>query len=68
MGRITDFDHFKVGNDLDIASWDSYPLGFLEDCVGASEQEQTDFSVSAILIFRLFITIYISPLARGAGG
>ncbi len=31
MGRITDFDHFDVGTDLDIASWDSYPLGFLED-------------------------------------
>lgn len=31
MGRITDFDHFDVGADLDIASWDSYPLGFLED-------------------------------------
>ena len=31
MGRITDFDHFEVGADLEIASWDSYPLGFLED-------------------------------------
>lgn len=31
MGRITDFDHYKVGADLDIASWDSYPLGFLSD-------------------------------------
>ena len=31
MGRITQFDHFAVGDDLDIASWDSYPLGFLED-------------------------------------
>jgi len=31
MGRITDFDHFKLGENLDIASWDSYPLGFLED-------------------------------------
>lgn len=31
MGRITDFDHFAVGSDLDVASWDSYPLGFLED-------------------------------------
>ena len=31
MGRITDFDHFAVGDDLDIATWDSYPLGFLED-------------------------------------
>lgn len=37
MGRVTDFDHFKVGADLDIASWDSYPLGFLEDRSGASE-------------------------------
>ena len=31
MGRITDFDHFSVGTDLEAASWDSYPLGFLED-------------------------------------
>ncbi len=30
MGRYTGFDHFAVGDDLDIASWDSYPLGFLE--------------------------------------
>lgn len=26
----TDFDHFKLGEDLDIASWDSYPLGSLD--------------------------------------
>ncbi|MCU0907919.1 MAG: beta-galactosidase, partial [Rhodobacteraceae bacterium] len=25
MGRITDFDHWAVGADLDVASWDSYP-------------------------------------------
>ena len=31
MGRVTEFDHYDVGADLDIASWDSYPLGFLED-------------------------------------
>lgn len=31
MGRITQFDHFNVGADLNIASWDSYPMGFLED-------------------------------------
>lgn len=31
MGRITDFDHFNVGEDLDIATWDNYPLGFLFD-------------------------------------
>ncbi len=30
MGFYTEFDHFAVGRDLDLASWDSYPLGFLE--------------------------------------
>ena len=30
MGFVTDFDHHALGADLDVASWDSYPLGFLE--------------------------------------
>ncbi len=30
MGFFTDFDHFAVGADCDAASWDSYPLGFLD--------------------------------------
>jgi len=30
MGFYTEFDHFKVGDDIDVASWDSYPLGFLD--------------------------------------
>ncbi len=54
MGRITDFDHFEVGKDLDIASWDSYPLGFLEDRVGASKQEQIDFSLQGHPDFQAF--------------
>lgn len=43
MGRITDFDHFKVGQDLDIATWDSYPIGFLADRAGASDEKQRQF-------------------------
>jgi len=31
MGRTLAFDHFDVGSQLDVSSWDSYPLGFLED-------------------------------------
>ena len=31
MGRTMTFDHWKVGADLDVASWDSYPIGFLSD-------------------------------------
>jgi beta-galactosidase len=30
MGFYTEFDHHAVSRDLDVASWDSYPLGFLE--------------------------------------
>jgi beta-galactosidase len=30
MGFHTSFDHFKLGADLDFASWDSYPLGNLD--------------------------------------
>ncbi|MFT4768539.1 MAG: beta-galactosidase [Glaciecola sp.] len=30
MGNFVEFDHFTVGEDLDVASWDSYPLGFLD--------------------------------------
>ena len=31
MGRITEFDHYALGRQMEIATWDSYPLGFLED-------------------------------------
>ncbi|MGB5865206.1 MAG: beta-galactosidase [Sulfitobacter sp.] len=44
MGRITDFDHFMVGADLDFATWDSYPLGFLEDRVGADAVRQQAYA------------------------
>ncbi|MFP7672982.1 beta-galactosidase [Marivita sp. S0852] len=44
MGRITEFDHFAVGQDLDFATWDSYPLGFLEDRVGATPEAQRHFA------------------------
>lgn len=43
MGRILDFDHFKVGEDLDIATWDSYPIGFLSDRLEADEAHKTAF-------------------------
>lgn len=33
MGKVTDFDHFALGQDIDIATWDSYPIGFLTDRV-----------------------------------
>ena len=43
MGRITTFDHWKVGADLDIASWDSYPIGFLSDRIEGTAKEKKRF-------------------------
>ena len=54
MGRVTEFDHFEVGRDLDIASWDSYPLGFLEDRVGASSEKQRAYAQQGDPDFQAF--------------
>ncbi|MEP2782214.1 MAG: beta-galactosidase [Pseudoruegeria sp.] len=43
MGRVTEFDHFAVGADLDIASWDSYPIGFLSDRLEGSDEHKARF-------------------------
>jgi len=43
MGRETSFDHFRLGADLDIASWDSYPLGFLSDRLDATTDHRLRF-------------------------
>ncbi len=43
MGRTLDFDHFDVGADLDIASWDSYPLGFLTQKLDEKAEHQRQF-------------------------
>ncbi len=43
MGMITSFDHWKVGADLDIASWDSYPIGFLSEQLKANAKDKKKF-------------------------
>lgn len=40
MGFFTEFDHHKVSRDLDIAGWDSYPIGFTLDRAKLGEDEQ----------------------------
>ncbi|QUL37833.1 beta-galactosidase [Erythrobacter sp. JK5] len=42
MGFFTEFDHHDVGRDLDVATWDSYPLGFLEQ-YWFSDDEKRDY-------------------------
>ena len=43
MGRIVEFDHWAVGRDLDIASWDSYPIGFLSDRLEGSAEHKSRY-------------------------
>jgi beta-galactosidase len=40
MGFFTQFDHHAVGRDLDVVSWDSYPLGFLEQFWFSEEEKR----------------------------
>jgi beta-galactosidase len=40
MGFFTHFDHHAVGADVDAASWDSYPLGFLDQGWDEAETKQ----------------------------
>jgi beta-galactosidase len=43
MGRTLTFDHWEVGADLDVASWDSYPIGFLSDRIEASPEHKARY-------------------------
>ena len=43
MGFFTEFDHHAVGREIDVATWDSYPLGFLEQFWFSREEKQAYF-------------------------
>ncbi|ABG32395.1 beta-galactosidase [Roseobacter denitrificans] len=43
MGRVLDFDHFEVGRSIEIASWDSYPIGFLSDRLEATPAHKSHY-------------------------
>ena len=40
MGHFVEFDHHKVSEDLDIAAWDSYPLGFLQNMQSIAREDK----------------------------
>jgi beta-galactosidase len=54
MGRTLAFDHFDVGADLDVSSWDSYPLGFLEDRSDQNDDWKRHFSRAGDPDFQAF--------------
>ena len=41
MGNFVEFDHHDVSKDLDIATWDNYPLGFLTRDNSNTEDQQS---------------------------
>lgn len=65
MGRVTDFDHFALGEDLDAASWDSYPLGFLEDRSEASDDTRRAFMRQGDPDFQAFHHDLYRAVGRG---
>lgn len=65
MGWVTEFDHFDVGADLDIASWDSYPLGFLSDRLPASAEHKLRFARQGDPDFQAFHHDLYRAVGRG---
>jgi beta-galactosidase len=39
MGFFNEFDHWDVGENLDVASWDSYPIGFAEQFLPTEDEK-----------------------------
>jgi beta-galactosidase len=46
MGAFLDFDHYKVSEQIDFASWDSYPLGFTDSiaATGFTDAERLKYA------------------------
>lgn len=65
MGMITDFDHWTVGADLDIASWDAYPLGFLSDRLPATAEHRLAFARQGDPDFQAFHHDLYRAVGRG---
>ncbi|MGQ0565360.1 MAG: beta-galactosidase [Gemmobacter sp.] len=65
MGRITEFDHFGTGADLDIAAWDSYPLGFLSDRLEVTPEHKRSFARQGDPDFQAFHHDLYRAVGRG---
>ncbi|MEQ1865093.1 MAG: beta-galactosidase [Micropepsaceae bacterium] len=65
MGGFLDFDHFKTGETLDLASWDSYPLGFTDSLThtGFTEAERLRYATTG----HPDISAFHHDLYRGVG-
>jgi beta-galactosidase len=62
MGFFNDFDHWSLGEHLDVASWDSYPIGFVER-FPFSEEERNRWALTS----HPDIAAFHHDLYRGVG-
>ncbi len=67
MGFFNDFDHWAVGENLDLASWDSYPIGFVER-FPFSEEEKNRWALTSHPASRRSIMISIARRQGPASG
>ncbi|QXT41341.1 beta-galactosidase [Gymnodinialimonas ceratoperidinii] len=65
MGRIVEFDHFATGRQMEIATWDSYPLGFLEDRLEASPEHKRRYARQGDPDFQAFHHDLYRAVGRG---
>ncbi len=68
MGRITEFDHFKLGEDMEIATWDTYPLGFLEDRSDRDESFRHKYQYTGDPDFQAFHHDLYRAVGKGRWG
>lgn len=68
MNQATDFCHFVTGSDLDIATWDSYPLGFLSDRTLSTDETDCASCAKASPISKPSITTFNAPFAGATDG
>ncbi|MFY7744403.1 MAG: beta-galactosidase [Erythrobacter sp.] len=68
MGFFTEFDHHDVGRDIDVATWDSYPLGFLEQFWFSGEEKAAYMRQGHPDIAAFHHDLYRGCSAKGSGG
>ena len=68
MGFFTEFDHYAVGRDIDVATWDSYPLGFLEQFWFSTDEKLAYLRQGHPDIAAFHHDLYRGCCAKGSGG
>ncbi len=46
MGFSHDFDHAALASDLDVITWDSYPLGFTDQCMNLAPEAKAGMATT----------------------